>query len=65
MLDRILDKESLATSISIGDRLPIIADPIPRLPVLGSAPKLNSAAELKITRDGLDFKVAVSLDMGR
>ena len=64
-MDRTLDRNALATSVSIGDRLPIIADPIPRLPVLGSAPKLNSAAELKITRDGLDFKVAVSLDMGR
>ena len=65
MLDRILDRNALATSVSIADRLPVISDPMPRLPSLRSAPKLNSAAELKINRDGLDLKFAVSLDMGR
>ena len=65
MLDRILEKKALDTSVSIVERLPLMPDPIPRLPTLVSAPKLNSAAELTITRDGLDFKVAVSLDLGR
>ena len=65
MLDRILDRNTLATSVSLVDLLPVVADPMPVLPTMLPAPKLNSAAELKITRDGLDLKVAVSMDLGR
>ena len=65
MLDRILEQRALDTSVSIADRLPVLLTPTPRLPIMLPAPKLNSAAELKITRDGLDLKVAVSMDLGR
>ncbi len=63
MMDRILDRNALDTSVSIAGRLPILSEP--RNPLALPAPKLNGAAELKINRDSLDFKVAVSLDMGR
>ena len=63
MLDRILDRNVLDTSVSIADRLPILSEP--RYPLALPAPKLSGAAELIINRDGLDFKVAVSIDMGR
>lgn len=63
MVDRILDRNVLDTSVSIADRLPILSEP--RYSLALPTPKLNGAAELKINRDGLDFKVAVSLDMGR
>ncbi len=53
----------LDTSVSIADWLPILSEP--RYPLALPTPKLNGAAELKINRDGLDFKVAVSLDLGR
>jgi len=65
VLDRILDRNALASSVSIADRLPMLPTPTPRLPIMLPAPKLNGAAELKITRDGLDLKVAVSMDLGR
>ena len=65
MLDRIFDQKALDTSVSISDRLPVLPTPTPRLPTMRPAPKLNSAAELKITRDGLDLKVAISMDLGR
>ncbi len=65
MLDRILDRNALATSVSLVDLLPVVADPMPRLPTMLPAPKMNGAAELKINRDGLDLKVAFSLDLGR
>ncbi len=65
MLDRILDRNALATSVSLADLLPVVADPMPMLPTMFPAPKMNGAAELKITRDGLDLKVAVSIDLGR
>ena len=64
-LDRILEQKALDTSVSIADWLPVLPTPTPRLPTMLPAPKLNSAAELKITRDGLDLKVAVSMDLGR
>ncbi len=63
MLDWILDKNALAASVSIADRLPILSEP--RYPLALPAPKMDGAAELTITRDGLDFKVAFSLDLGR
>lgn len=63
MMDRILDRNVLDTSVNIADRLPIRSEP--RYPLALPTPKLNGAAELKINRDGLDFKVAVSLDLGR
>ena len=63
MVDRILDRNVLDTSVSIADRLPILSEP--RYLLALPTPKLNGAAELKINRDGLNFKVAVSLDMGR
>ena len=65
MLERILDRNALATSVSLADLLPVVADPMPRLPTMLPAPKMNGAAELKINRDGLDLKVAFSLDLGR
>ena len=63
MLTRLSEQKLPAASVSIADRLPILSEP--RYPLALPAPKLNSAAELKITRDGLDFKLAVSLDLGR
>ena len=63
MMDRILDRNALATSVSIADRLPIFSEP--RYPLALSAPKMDGAAELTITRDGLNFKVAFSLNLGR
>ena len=65
MLDRILSRSDLATSVSPVDLLPVVADPMPILPTMFPAPKMNGAAELKINRDGLDLKVAFSLDLGR
>ena len=65
MLDRILDRNDLATSVSLVDLLPVVADPMPILPTMFPAPKMNGAVELKINRDGLDLKVAFSLDLGR
>ena len=65
MMDRIFEKKALDTSVSISDRLPVLPTPTPRLPTMLPASKLNSAAELKITRDGLDLKVAISMDLGR
>ena len=65
MLDRILDRNTLTTSVSLADLLPVVADPMPKLPNMLPAPKINGAAELKITRDGLDLKVAISMDLGR
>ena len=63
MLDRILEQKALNTSVSIADRLPILSEP--GYPLALPTPKLNGAAELKITRDGLDLKVAISMDLGR
>ena len=63
MMDRTLGRDILDTSVSIADWLPILSEP--RYPLALPTPKLNGAAELKINRDGLDFKVAVSLDLGR
>ena len=65
MLDRILEQKTLDTSVSISDRLPVLPTPTPRLPTMLPASKLNSAAELIITRYGLDLKVAISMDLGR
>ncbi len=65
MLEAILERTDLTTSFSLADLLPVVADPMPRLPTMFPAAKLNGAAELKINRDGLDFKVAFSLDLGR
>ena len=65
MLDRILDMNALATSVSRADLLPVVADPMPKLPMIFPSAKLDGAAELKIDRDGLDLKVAFSLDLGR
>ena len=65
MLDRILDQKALDTSVGIADCFPVLPTPTPRLPTMLPASKLNSAAELKITRDGLDLKVAISMDLGR
>lgn len=63
MLPRLSEQKLPAASVSIADRLPILSEP--KYPLALPAPKLNGAAELKITRDGLDLKVAVSIDMGR
>jgi len=63
MLPRLSEQKLPAASVSIADRLPILLEP--KYPLALPAPKLNGAAELKITRDGLDLKVAVSIDMGR
>ena len=65
VLDRIHERNALAASASINDRVPMVSEPTTRYPLALPTPKLNGAAELKINRDGLDFKVAVSLDMGR
>ena len=65
MLDRILDRNTLDTSVSLADLLPVVADPMPMLPTMFPSAKLDGAAELKINRDGLDLKVAFSLDLGR
>ena len=63
MKGKILDRNALATSVSIADRLPIYWEP--KYPLTLPKPKMNGAAELTITRDGLDFKVAFSVNMGR
>ena len=63
MKGKVLDRNALATSVSIADRLPICWEP--RYPLALPKPKMNGAAELTITRDGLDFKVAFSLNLGR
>ena len=63
MMNKILDRNVLDTSVNIADRLPIRSEP--RYPLALPTPKLNGAAELKINRDGLDFKFAVSLEMGK
>ena len=63
MMDRTLNRNVLDTSVSIADRLPTLSEP--RYPLALPTPKLNGAAELKINSDGLDIKVAVSLDLGR
>ena len=63
MLPRLSEQKLPAASVSITDRLPILSEP--KYPLALPAPKLSGAAELIINRDGLDFKVAVSIDMGR
>ena len=63
MLPRLSEQKLPAASVSITDRLPILSEP--KYPLALPAPKLSGAAELKINSDGLDIKVAVSLDMGR
>jgi hypothetical protein len=63
MMDRIFDRNALATSVSIADRLPSRWES--KYPLALPKPKMNGAAELTITRDGLNFKVAFSLNMGR
>ena len=63
MLPRLSEQKLPAASVSIANWLPILSEP--RYPLALSTPKLNGAAELKITRGGLDLKVAVSLDLSR
>ena len=62
-MDRILDMKALPSSVSIADRLPIYWEP--KYPLALPKPKMNGAAELTITRDGLNFKVAFLLNMGK